>query len=910
MKSFKHAEKSSLLWAALALGILGEPDAQAQSAVEAWVQQYDGSAIVVVSEGSTEKIVVDSSSNVIVAGFSSFQNASYTAMIFKYSSAGVPLWTNRYGATGNAYQRAVAVASDSNGNVFVAGELNGTNGDVFATFKYSGAGVPLWTNLGPSGSASAVVVDDGGNVFVAGNLYDTNLGYSFFTTIKYSGAGVPLWTNLGAIGSARAVAVDGDGNVFTVGESNGTNGPGCATIKYSGAGVPLWTKLGPNGSASAVAVDRSGNVLVTGSLSGTNGFDFATTKYSGAGVPLWTNFYNGGNSSYATALAVDKSGNVFVTGTLYDPNASLYNYATVGYSGAGVPLWTNRYNGNDPNEPATAVAVDDGGNVFVTGYPATIKYSGTGVPLWTNYGGATALAVGGSANVFVTGNGARTIAYSDAGMPLWTNRYIESTVGGDDHARSVAVDGNGNVFVTGDSLAADGSYGYATIKYSGAGVSLWTNRYNGYNGPGIGITTATALAVDGNGSVFVTGNWYGSNNVPLYATIKYSGAGVPLWTNRYNGPGNYDNSPTALAVDSSGNVFVTGYSFGFSGDGDYATIKYSGAGVPLWTNRYNGTAYDAATALAVDGSSNVFVTGLSYSYNNYLGTYYDYATIKYSSAGVPMWTNRYNGPGNYNDYATAVGVDRSGNVVVAGYSFGSSGDVDYATIKYSGAGIPLWTNRYNGPRNGDDEPTALAVDGSGNVFVTGYSALTDIYPYTGYTTIKYSGTGVPLWTNRYNGPGNGDDKAIALAVDGHDDVIVTGNSIDTNGYPDCATIKYSSAGVPLWTNRCGGGHATGLAVDGGGNVFVTGYSYSSDGSSDYLTIKYSPAGVPLLTIARTTTNTVAVSWPAWASDALLQQVSDLTSGNWTVVTNTPVVTNYLRQIILTPNRSTFYRLSR
>ena len=70
---------------------------------------------------------------------------------------------------------------------------------------------------------------------------------------------------------------------------------------------------------------------------------------------------------------------------------------------------------------------------------------------------------------------------------------------------------------------------------------------------------------------------------------------------------------------------------------------------------------------------------------------------------MPLWTNRYNGPGNGNDYATAVAVDGSGNVFVTGYSHGSSGSYyDYATIAYSGAGVPLWTNRYNGPGNSDD----------------------------------------------------------------------------------------------------------------------------------------------------------------------------------------------------------------
>ena len=142
--------------------------------------------------------------------------------------------------------------------------------------------------------------------------------------------------------------------------------------------------------------------------------------------------------------------------------------------------------------------------------------------------------------------------------------------------------------------------------------------------------------------------------------------------------------------------------------------------MPLWTNRYNGPGNgdDYARAVAVDGSNNVIVTG----YSTGSGSDYDYATIKYSSAGVPLWTNRYNGPGNGDDYAYAVAVDGSNNVIVTGYSTGSGSGYDYATIKYSSAGVPLWTNRYNGPGNSDDEATAVAVDGSNNVIVTGYSS--------------------------------------------------------------------------------------------------------------------------------------------------------------------------------------------
>ena len=152
-------------------------------------------------------------------------------------------------------------------------------------------------------------------------------------------------------------------------------------------------------------------------------------------------------------------------------------------------------------------------------------------------------------------------------------------------------------------------------------------------------------------------------------TIKYSMAGVPLWTNRYNGLNGNDQA-TAVAVDGSNNVVVTGWSDNVGGEA-YATIKYSSTGVPLWTNRYGGTAdYSVkAYAVAVDGSNNVIVTGFS-------------ATIKYSSTGLSLWTN-------VNVHANAVAVDASNNVIVTGFS----GSIyDYATVKYSSAGVPLWTN--------------------------------------------------------------------------------------------------------------------------------------------------------------------------------------------------------------------------
>ncbi len=777
---------------------------------------------------------------------------------------GTPLWTNRFvaplGRSGADHARAVAV--DTSGNIFVTGYA-GADSIGFLTLAYSNTGVPLWTNRyeNPEGSteANGIAVDGAGNVIVTG-------GASKYEIIKYSGMGMPLWTNRyrhdnGMTGDDRptGVAVDAPGDIVVTGYSYGM-GYDWATIKYSSMGLPLWTNRfsGPGDGSdwvSAVAVDPNGNVIVTGSSDrGGLIIDYATIKYSSAGVPLWTNYYGGAGQAddQARAVAVDTTGNVFVTGGAVVTGDN-FDFITIAYTSSGVPLWTNRYDGPaSGSDGATAVTVDGNGNVIVAGNSngsngtsdyATVKYSNTGVPLWTNrYNGPandfdilTGLATDNSGNVFVTGYSqgtwdSVTIKYSSTGTPLWTRQYAGLSAV---QINDLALDANGNVFVTG---ASDGDF--ATVAYSNTGVASWTNLCNWLEND---TSSAIAVASDLDGNVYVTGTIGATGYNQDYATIKYSSMGVPLWTNRYGGAGNDIDQATSLAVDASGNVFVTGTSADVSSSYDYATVKYSSAGVPLWTNRYNGPANssDNATAVAMDQAGNIFVTGYSQGLSSQ-----DYATIAYSNGGVPLWTNRYNGPANSTDQAGAVTVDGNGDVIVTGRSRSVSSFDDYATIKYSAAGVPLWTNRYNGPANGLDQAVAVAMDGNGDIIVTGTSL--GIVSGTDYATIKYSSAGVPLWTNRYNASGAGAEQATSVAVDGNGGVIVTGTSFSSGN--DYATIKYSAAGVPLWTNRYKGpgtDEASRVALDSVGNVFVTGRS--TDTGFDYATIAYSSAGVPLWT---------------------------------------------------------------
>lgn len=417
----------------------------------------------------------------------------------------------------------------------------------------------------------------------------------------------------------------------------------------------------------------------------------------------------------------------------------------------------------------------------------------------------------------------------------WTRRY---TSAGDniDYATDVAVDAANNVYVTGAIFFATDDYRIATIKYSSAGIISWTAVYTG----GYNYNQGTKIKVDASGNVYVTGNSYGNGSSSDYITIKYNSAGTQLWAARYNGAANSDEEAEDIEVDGSGNVYVTGFSIGSSSGRDYATIKYNSAGLVQWIQRYNGPASsgDEARDVTIDGSGNVYITGRSYG----SGSSDDYATIKYNSAGVQQWVQRYNGPGNLWDYGLDLAVDGSGNVYVTGQSIGSGSGWDYATLKYNSAGVLQWATRYNGPGNGLDEAPSLAIDGSGNVYVTGYSVGSGTS--IDYATIKYNTAGVQQWTARYNGPGNSSDGARALTLDAAGNIYVTGYSTGIGTSADYLTLRYSPAGTQVWEHRYNGSGnaqdlAMAIAVSSTGIVYVAGESYGSTSGKDYLTIKYS-----------------------------------------------------------------------
>ena len=406
-----------------------------------------------------------------------------------------------------------------------------------------------------------------------------------------------------------------------------------------------------------------------------------------------------------------------------------------------------------------------------------------------------------------------------------------------DLVHGIATDGSGNVYVTGWSCGSGTEDDYATIKYYPDGDTAWVRRYDGSANR---YDLGWAIAANESGNVYVTGISYGAGTSNDYATIRYYPNGDTAWVRRYDGPGGSVDEPHALAVDNGGNVYVSGASVGVGTGWDYLTIKYDANGDTCWIRRCNGpgNSDDVAYAMAVDDSGNVYVTGRSLG----VGTGYDYATIKYDSAGNELWVARYQGAEDSDDIALAIAINGTGNVCVTGYSRRIGTQDDCATVKYYANGDTAWVRRYNGPANSDDWGSAIAVDDAGNVYVAG-SSKGNGTSYD-YLTIKYSSSGDIAWVRRYDGPANGSDRARDMALDDWGNIYVTGASRGTVTNSDILTVKYCPDGDTGWVKRYDGPgdsqeEATAIAIDESANICIAGaIGNSATVGSDYVTIRY------------------------------------------------------------------------
>ena len=294
------------------------------------------------------------------------------------------------------------------------------------------------------------------------------------------------------------------------------------------------------------------------------------------------------------------------------------------------------------------------------------------------------------------------------------------------------------------NVISSGGFDVFVAKYNSSGIIQWVQK-----GGGTTDDFGNSLTIDNVGNLFVTGEFqgtatFGSTSVVSagYTDIflaKYNNLGTVEWVQ--NGGSIYGDFSKGVAVDASGNSYITGSfsdvasfngnSVTSAGQSDVFVVKYNNAGTLQFIKREGGTSGEQASSIAVDASGNIYIAG------NFSGTTtFGFSTItsagsndifvaKYGYLGNLLWLQ--NGGGSYSDSAKSLALDNLGNVYVTGnfevasiFSGNiiiSKGDLDIFVIKYDTGGIFQWIQKLGG--NYVDSPTSIIIDPSGNIFLTG-----------------------------------------------------------------------------------------------------------------------------------------------------------------------------------------------
>jgi len=427
----------------------------------------------------------------------------------------------------------------------------------------------------------------------------------------------------------------------------------------------------------------------------------------------------------------------------------------------------------------------------------------------------------------------------------WERRY-NGTPDLSDEAVSIAVDAAGNSYVTGSAFATNGTLDIVTIKYSPSGQQMWLESYNG---TGNANDQGAELVLDNAGNVYVTGYSNNLNSFNDVTTIKYNNSGVLQWVSFHNGAFNNYDQGNALQVDANGNVYVVGYVTASNYTYDFVTIKYNSLGVQQWLQTYNGPGdfNDEGKDIGIDANGNVYVTGYSDTLVNTQPNE-DIVLLKYNNSGAFQWRKVYDGPGHSYEWSKKLTIDKNNNILVVGYGWTASANGnDYIILKWNPSGNFQWIRSYNYGPNTFENPADIITDSLNNVIVTGQGITSSSSATNDYLTVKYNSSGTFLWASRYNGPANNDDRGTALALDDSLNIFVTGFSKGTGTLYDCATVKYDPSGNQIYALRYNNGNANkddmgnAIAVRNG-DIYVTGKSANLS-NDDYITLRYSYSAV-------------------------------------------------------------------
>jgi len=350
-----------------------------------------------------------------------------------------------------------------------------------------------------------------------------------------------------------------------------------------------------------------------------------------------------------------------------------------------------------------------------------------------------------------------------------------------------------------------------------------------------GDDSASGVAVDGDGNVYVTGvtegtlpgsseTGAGSNDVFV---ASYRSDGTTRWVHQLGTVGNDEGS--GVAVDGDGNVYVVGYTYGAlpgssetgAGQADVFVAGYASDGTKRWVHQLGTAGNDEGSGVAVDGDGNVYVVG--YTYGALPGSsetgagQADVFVAGYASDGTKRWVHQL-GSSSW-DSGWGVGVDKAGNVYVTGESYGTlpgssdagAGGDDVFVASYAGDGTLRWVRQLGAAE--DDAGKGLGVDRAGNVYVTGETRGTlpgSVEANAGDADVlvaSYASDGTPRWVHQLGsadrdfGQGVGVDRAGNISVIGGTDATLAGSSEPSAGQRDMFVVRNVGESTVTYPSR-------------------------------------------------------------------------------------------------------------
>jgi hypothetical protein len=740
-------------------------------------------------------------------------------LITKYSATGMSLWRRTFE---NTPRYACYGVAGVNGGAIVAGSqyLLPQNAHDHLLIKLDAAGAEVWRKSLSTGGLSGVpqmLIDPAGNIAVAAH------------TIAGSDKGLHVW-NIDQNGNLRwrstvstpgnfqdrltALEIDPGGNLFLAGWTSNTE-MDFMIAKFDANGVEQWRRsaglTGSNNFVRSIAADGMGGAVVTGKDVSTGVQRWLTIRYDATGTEVWRTsaLPHPGGYGEPMSIAFATNGDVYAAGGSYDSMSSLNSSVLIKYDTMGNEVWRRLKTASLMNltEIAVAVGVAPNNDIVVTGQShgvssiydfRTVRYKPNGdevfgtrtdlpgnsndVPLTLFVGPDSNIVIGGNTDPDFGTNDFLIVKLDGSGQQMW--RANE----GDDDRQSallslIDVDSSGNALIAARPLVGQMT-GYLLTKVDPTGGTLWRFTANSGQLNGFRLSEAGSAFLVGSGAVVSNGTFGDGFDV-----IKVNSAGEQQWRTTYpvQQNGAVDGA-TAIGFDSIGNIFVTGYMADQLETNRFQTIKLRPDGSVAWRSLSSeGRSFASGISVDADGTSAVVGTA-SKAASGAPGI----LVVKIDPDGVELWRRSFAAK---DDTRAQVRSDSLRNLYVAATAPGQSTN-DIFVVKLDPSGNELWRHYLDGVDQGEDRFSAMALDGQGNLVVTGVASRATGVNST--MTVKMTAAGDVLWRAYERGNANLGVDVMDLAVDASGAIHVVGSAQEAGSRSATIAIKYDRDGVRLW----------------------------------------------------------------------------------------------------------------